>query len=575
MRTLLLSLFLMVASCISQAQELITPFERSGGGVSATYFESIDYYRQLDRTFGTIDIQQAGPTDVIYPLHVVYFSGDGNFNTVDWKAQNKIVILINNGIHPGEPDGIDASMMLMRDAASGKISVPDNVILAVIPVFNIGGALNRGSFSRANQNGPEAYGFRGNAQNLDLNRDFIKMDAKETQTLVKLFHVLDPDIFIDNHVSNGADYQHVMTLLSVNPDKQGQYMGSYLKDDLEPAIYSLMKRKGYDLVPYVNHWGNTPDKGWEQFYEPPRFASGFAALFRTFAFVPETHMLKPYRQRVDATYALMQSFIEYAAANGDKIKSIRRQEEVALRAKKELTLDWKVDTSRFSEITFKGYEGKYKASSVSGKPRLYYERRQPYTKEVPFYNKFIPAAKAVAPGAYVIQQGWHRVIERLKINGVAMQQLDHDTVMAVTVYRITNYETVNKPYEGHYLHKNVRYAKHTERISLRKGDYVITTKQKAKRYLIETLEPNATDAFFAWGFFDAVLQQKEGYSDYVFEDLAAELLSKDPALKKQLELQKKADPSFAKDAAAQLDFIYKHSPYYEPVHMRYPVFRID
>jgi len=575
MRCLLLSALLVITCCMSHAQDLVTPFERTGGSASATYFEAIDFYRKLDRDFTTIDIQQAGPTDVIYPLHVVYFSGDGNFNIEDWKRRNKIVILINNGIHPGEPDGIDASMMLIRDAASGKIKVPNNVVLAVIPVFNIGGALNRGSFSRANQNGPEAYGFRGNGQNLDLNRDFIKTDAKETQTLVRLFHLLDPDIFIDNHVSNGADYQHVMTLLSVNPDKQGRYMGSYLKDHMEPAIYSLMKQKAYDLVPYVNHWGNTPDKGWQQFYEPPRFASGFAALFRTFAFVPETHMLKPYRQRVDATYALMQAFIEYSGSSHDKIKEVRKQEEVFTRGNKDFTLDWKVDTARFSEITFKGYAGKYKTSEVSGKPRLYYDRELPYTKQVPFYNKFIPAATAIAPRAYIIQQGWHRVIDRLRLNGVAMEQLARDTVMNLTIYRITNYETVNKPYEGHYLHKNVQYTKRMERIKLLKGDYIIPIEQKAKRYLVETLEPDAPDAFFAWGFFDAVLQQKEGYSDYVFEDLAAGLLSEDPVLRKQLEQQKKADPVFAKDAAAQLDFVYKHSPYYEPVHMRYPVFRLD
>src|SRR5690606_31454068 len=148
----------------------------------------IDFYRLLDRTFPEIDLQTAGPSDVIYPLHVVYFSKDGNFDRRKWKEKNKTILLINNGIHPGEPDGMDASMMFLRDAALGKIEIPEDIILAVIPVFNIGGALNRGSFSRANQNGPENYGFRGNAQNLDLNRDFIKMEAKETQSLIKLFH---------------------------------------------------------------------------------------------------------------------------------------------------------------------------------------------------------------------------------------------------------------------------------------------------------------------------------------------------------------------------------------------------
>lgn len=559
----------------SFAQNFTTPFERSKGNQSATYFEAIDFYRQLDRNFPTIDLQNVGPTDLIYPLHVVLYSKDKNFNIRDWHRQNKLVILINNGIHPGEPDGIDASMMLLRDAAMGKIDVPGNVVLAVIPVFNIGGALNRGSFSRVNQNGPENYGFRGSAENLDLNRDFIKMDAKETQTLVQLFHRLDPDIFIDNHVSNGADYQHVVTLLSENPAKQGYFMGRYLKDTLEPALYAGMKTRGYDLVPYVNHWGHTPDKGWPQFYDPPRFTSGFAALFQTFAFVPETHMLKPYQQRVAATYALMQTFISYGSSHAAEIQKVRKNERTFVQEQNVAPLDWRADSVRYSEITFKGYEGKYKASKVSGAQRLYYDRNAPYTKTIPFYNKFLVTKATITPNTYVIPQGWHRAIERLKMNGVEMQRLDKDTNINLTVYRIASYETTPKPYEGHYLHSKVKYNKGKESVHLLKGDYIIPVQQRAKRYLMETLEPDAPDAFFAWGFFDAILQQKEYFSDYVFEDLAADLLQQQPELRKQLQEKKKADNAFAKDGEAQLDFVYRHSQYMEPEYMRYPVFRIE
>ncbi len=493
----------------------------------------------------------------------------------EWRRKNKIILLINNGIHPGEPDGIDASMMLLRDAAAGKIDIPEQIILAVIPVFNIGGMLNRGSYSRANQNGPDAYGFRGNAQNLDLNRDFIKLDARETQTLVQLFHRLDPDIFIDNHVSNGADYQHVMTLLSVNPAKQGKKMGQYLTDVLEPQIYAGMKRKGYDLVPYVNHWGHTPDKGWQQFYEPPRFASGFAALFGSFAFVPETHMLKPFAERVRSTYALMETFIEFAGKNAAELKRYRQMERDFIAEQTEMPIHWSVDSSSYMPVLFNGYEGAYKPSIVSGTSRLYYDQQKPYTRNVPFYNKYQPSVTASVPEYYIIQQGWHRVIDRLRMNGVKMLMLTHDTTLSVTTYRITDFETVRRPYEGHYLHSKVITEQHREQIRLQKGDYLIPARQSARRYLLETLEPNAPDAFFAWGFFDAVLQQKEHYSDYVFEDLAADLLKKNPALKEQLEKKKRSDPDFAKDGQAQLDFIYRQSPYYEPVHMRYPVFRID
>ncbi len=555
------------------AQALITPFEKSDGANTATYEELIDYYRLLEKTYRSIQLTEAGPTDMSHPLHVVYYSSDKSFHPEN--ASDKFTILINNGIHPGEPDGIDASMMLLRDYASGKHKLPDHIVLAVIPVFNVGGMLQRGSFSRANQNGPKSYGFRGSAQNLDLNRDFIKMDAKETRSLVKLFHSLDPDIFIDNHVSNGADYQHVMTLLTSNVLKTGQYLGTFLKNQMEPALYKEMKAKGFPMVPYVNHWGHTPDSGWQQFYDPPRFASGFAGLFQTIAFVPETHMLKPFDQRVKATYELMKSIISYASIHHEEIRNARTQERESVRQRKVFEIDWQVDTTRSSTITFLGYEAGYKPSKVSGAPRLFYDPSKPYEKMIPFYDHYLPAQKVRAPAFYVIGQGWGKVVTRLKTNGVRMYPLKQDSVIEMTVYRIMDYETGKRPYEGHYLHSKTEVTTHKETIRLLKGDYLIPTNQPARRYLIETLEPTAPDAFFSWGFFDAILQQKEYFSDYVFEDEAARLLEQDADLAERFRKRKNADPEFARDGRAQLDFIYRNSPWYEPVHLRYPVFRID
>jgi hypothetical protein len=566
---------LLATSAFLNAQVKRTSFEISDGKKSATYQELIQFYEDLDAAYPSVKIKEIGPTDVREPLRVVYYSKDNHFDIDKWKRQNKVILLINNGIHPGEPDGIDASMLFLRDVASGKIDLPDHVVLAVIPVFNVGGMLNRGSYSRANQNGPEAYGFRGNAQNLDLNRDFIKMDARETRSLVTFFRELDPDVFIDNHVSNGADYQHVMTLLSPNPKKMGYYTGRYLKNRFEPGLYKMMAEKGIDLLPYVNHWGATPEKGWQQFYEPPRFASGYAALFQTFAFVPETHMLKPYPQRVRATYDLLQCISFFAAANREEIKGVRAMEQAWLQEQKELTIDWKVDSSFHSEIPYKGYEARYKPSEVSGLPRLYYDKEKPFTATIPFYDRYQSAQRASVPRFYVLQQGWHKVLSRLRWNQVELIELNKDSLMEVTAYRIEDMETVKTPFEGHYLHSKIKCKAGKEWVQLRKGDILIPTDQRAKRYLVETLEPNAPDAFMAWNFFDAILQQKEHFSDYVFEDEASRLLKTNPDLKAQLDSKRQSDPKFAADAHAQLEFVYRHSKHLEPEFMRYPVFKID
>lgn len=568
-------LFPVVAFSAGTDTAFITPFERSGGMETATYAEAMDFYKRLVTTYPTLMMGDMGITDIGYPLRAVYYTKDGKFTKDEWKKNDRLVILINNDIHPGEPDGVDASMMLMRDAAMGRINVPDNIVLVVVPIYNIGGALNRNSNSRANQNGPRSYGFRGNARNLDLNRDFTKCDAAETVAMEELFARVKPDIFIDNHVSDGADYQYTMTLLASQHDKLGGEAGEYMYKTFTPLLFKEMKARGHEMVPYVNDFENTPEKGWTAFYESPRFSSGYASLFGILAYVPETHMLKPFKDRVIATYALMQTFIKVGSEHANEIKQVRAKDKKALMDKKEFVLDWKPDTTRCDSIEFKGYEAVYKASDVSGLPRLFYDRNKPYTKMVPFYNHYVPVKTVTAPAAYIIPKQWVPIISVLRSNGVHIVRMSKDTTMQVTAYHIDNYETLPKPYEKHYLHKNVKVTSNKTSLRFTDGDYIVWLDQPAKRYLIETLEPTAPDAFFAWNYFDGILQQKEYFSDYVFEDVAAKLVEKDPVLKARLEDKKKQDAAFAKDANAQLEFIYCNSQYCEPTVNRYPIYRLE
>lgn len=579
MKKLLFSIAVALVSLQTIAAEtdsaLITPFERSHGTASATYDEMWTFYKNLKDAYPELGFGEMGPADNGYPMRYIAFTNDGQIDPADIRKSGKVVILINNAIHAGEPDGVDACMMLLRDAATKTITIPDNVVLVVVPMYNIGGALNRGNYSRANQNGPVSYGFRGNARNLDLNRDFIKCDAAETLGLEDLFAKTAPDIFIDNHVSDGADYQHVMTLLETQHDKLGGQTGQYMHNTFTPAIYAAMKKKGHDLVPYVNDFHNTPEHGWNEFFDSPKFSSGYAALFQTIAYVPETHMLKPFDQRVHATYDLMTCIISLAGTEAATIKKVRNADKDAVQAQKIFPLDWRLDTTVCDTITFKGYASGYKKSEVSGLDRLYYDRKKPFTRRVPFYDHFVPSETVTAPKAYVIPKAWTPIIICLRENGVRMQRVSYDSLMDLTVYHIDSFETSARPYEKHYPHKHIKVTPTRTRIQVTKGDYIVWLIQPAKRYLIETLEPTAPDGFFAWNYFDAILQQKEYFSAYVFEDIAAELLKANPKLKEELERRRKSDPAFAKDGEAQLEFVYRHSPYMEPEYMRYPIYRLE
>ena len=552
----------------------LTPFEQSDGRQTATYAQCIAFYKQLDKLSPALSIREMGISDAGYPYHVVLYSNDGVADPAVWHRQHKVVILINNGIHPGEPDGIDASMLLLRDLVHKKTRLPDNVALAVIPVYNIGGALNRTSWSRVNQNGPDSYGFRGNAQNLDLNRDFTKSDSYNARSFAEIFHWVDPVIMIDNHVSDGADYQYTMTLLATQWNKLGGEMGAFLHDVFQPVLFAGMEKKGWPMTPYVEFEEGNPDLGWDGFYDEPRYSTGYAALWHTMAFMPETHMLKPFRDRVLSTYALMQTVAGAASAHAADLLSHRAHDIAADQDSSRLSLDWTVDTTRWDELNFRGYTADTKISGVTGLPRLYYDHSRPYEKKVRFYDYFVADAEVSVPVAYVIPQGWHAVVDLLKLNEVRMRRIGADTTMSVEMYHIADYKSYPRAYEKHHKNTATKVVASRGEIRLLRGDYVIPTDQPARRFLVEMLEPAGEDSYFAWNFFDAILQQKEGYSAYRWEDVAEQWLKDHPALRQELDEKRRADTAFARDARQQLNFVYRHTPYYEPAHMRYPVYRL-
>ena len=565
---------LLLFPCFLFSQQILTRYEQSQNNKTPAYKEIIDWYAMMDGRFAKIKMLTMGPTDAGFPLHLVLISNDTDFDMNSLHRKNRRIILINNGIHPGEPDGIDASMLLVRDIAIGKTKLPANVVLAIIPVYNIGGCLNRSPWYRADQNGPDSFGSRGNSQNLDLNRDFIKCDSKEARSFAEIFHLCDPDVFVDNHVSNGADYQHVMTLLSTQHNKLGGVMGTYLHNEFEPGLYKLMKEKGYDLVPYVDFNGKTPEEGMTAFFDGPRFSSGYATLWHSFAFITETHMLKPYAQRVQSTYAMMQSIIAFTAQNSSTIQQLRNETKKAVIQQTDFVVSWKPDTTRSEQVVFKGYEAGYKPSEVSGLPRLYYDRTKPFEKKIQYFNFYNARTTVTKPVAYIIPQGWWKVIDLLKLNKINMRQLSKDTTIEVEVYRIEDYKTFPRQFEMHHLNTDVTVSKRKMAVGFRKGDYYIPVNQAANRFLAEMLEPQGDDSYFAWNYFDAILGRKEGFSAYAFEDIAADYLAQHPDLKKQLDARKATDTAFAASALAQLDFVYRNSPWYEPEYLRYPVYRL-
>jgi hypothetical protein len=570
----LVVLFLSFSLLQAQEDKLLIAHD-TAKNVTATYQETIQFYENLAEQSELVSLKTYGKTDSGFPLHVAILSKDKDFSPASIRAKNKRIVFVNNAIHAGESCGVEATMQLFRDLAKDKKmqNYLENVVLVAIPFYNIGGGLNRGAYSRANQNGAKEHGFRGNAKNLDLNRDFIKADSKNAQTFNQIFTEWQPDIFVDTHTSNGADYQYVITLIATQKDKLESNLAAYMEKEMLPDLYKEMGKTEYPMIPYVNV-STTPDEGIYGFLDLPRYASGYATLHNAISFITETHMFKPYQDRVSSTYFFLQSILKQTNKDYKKIKEARDKAIKNTLTKKQFAIAWDYDMEQKDSLLFKGYEAKYKASEISGLKRLYYDRNAPYEKYVPYLNSFKTSLNIQKPVAYLIPQAYGELVQRLKWNGVEVSRLTKDVELNLEMYRIEDYKTSKSAYEGHYNHSKVEVRTQNQTWKYYKGDYVIFTNQKINRYIIETLEPQAPDSFFNWNFFDGILGQKEYFSSYIFEETALELLKENPKLKAALEAKKQEDEKFAQSARMQLDFVYKNSVYYEPTHNLYPVGRM-
>ncbi|PKL77902.1 MAG: hypothetical protein CVV25_13220, partial [Ignavibacteriae bacterium HGW-Ignavibacteriae-4] len=530
------------ALSISFASELTELYKKNQ---TPTYTELIAHYQQLADTYGSARLMEYGKSDSGEPIYLFVISHSGIFDADSIQAAGLATVLINNAIHPGEPCGVDASAKLAEDLLAEGVIPNTRVVTCIIPAYNVGGMLNRGCCSRANQDGPEEYGFRGNAKNLDLNRDFIKADAENTKTFYKIYHDWKPQIFVDAHSTNGADYPADMTLINTARSRVEESMRTFFNSSMTNSLYRDMIKSGYSISPYYHTYGDTITDGLMEYMDSPRYSTGYTTLFNTMGYVSEAHMLKPYPVRVDATYAFLKAVVFYAQLNSSAILSIYNNANNNIRKVKEYGINYKLDTTTNLELKFESYRKKYRTSSVTGLPIHYFDQSIRDTNTIPYYADYKPEKMIQVPQYYVLPQAWSAVKERLDLSQIEYRTLTKDTTMQVELYYISKYETSDRPYEGHYFHYNTEVIKDTQEVTLRAGDMIILTDQDGIRYIIESLEPEAEDSFFSWGFFDSMLQQKEWFSDYVFEPKAEKILAENPKLKADFEQKKKDDKEFA------------------------------
>lgn len=538
-----------------------------------SYPELIEILTNLSDSSDVIELFNMGSSDYGLPIYLCIVNGSRDSLSTFKKARKETTILFNNAIHPGEPDGINAMLIWLKEISVNPEILVILPVIAFIPAYNVGGMMNRSGHSRANQNGPLEYGFRGNAQNLDLNRDFIKMDSKNAFTFTRIFHAIDPDIFVDNHVSNGADYQYTLTYIANLEDRMSPSIKKITHESLLPNLKKALKTNyQIDLFPYVDLIGKTPEQGITSFNDLPRYSMGYASLFHSIGFTVETHMLKPFPSRVRATYAFMDEIIKWTASHKVLIEKSRNQARDYTSSNSYLLSNYNRVEESHDSILFFGYEHSFPKNKITGLKRLKYDTAAPYERHIPLMNAFRPLDTIPVPELYFVGRQEKDVIKRLKANKVEMTKIKKDTIMNLGVFRVIEFESSSKPYEGHFQLKNPSIEKDNQLVNLKRGDCVISAKQKNALFIHSVLQPEAEDSYLVWNFFDSYLQQKEYFSSYVFVDKIEEILKENPKLKKKYKAKLKDDDEFRSSEWNQLYYIYKNSPYFEPTFSILPIY---
>ncbi len=555
----------------------LTAYEKSGFKETPRYAETIDYCRRLEGASPWVRVDSFGQSGQGRTLYAVIASTDGAFDPASALRTQKAVVLIQNGIHAGEIDGKDASLMLLRDIAITKTKAPllDHVILIVIPVYNVDGHERVSRFNRINQQGPEEMGWRVTAQNLNLNRDYLKADAPETQAWLRLFTSWLPDFFVDCHVTDGADFQHVLTYGIESHEDVAEPVRRWITQRYIPAVESTLVSRGVAVIPYIFLKDDRdPLKGLVGSVAPPRFSTGYTAAQNRPGLLIETHMLKDYKTRVEATYKMLEATIGFVGGDSPRLKSAVRSADDEARAvlRAPYPLQFVTSETPNSTVRYLGYKQKTEKSDISGGERRIYTK-EPYEAVIPRYDSAVATLSVVPPFAYLIPQQWTEVISRLRLHGLTLERLTEQSDLDVESYRFSDARWQQAPFEGRHP-VTYKVARVSGRRSFPPGTALLRLNQRAARVAINALEPEAPDAFAAWGFFDAVFEQKEYAEDYVMESVAREMLANNPKLRDEFDAKLRADTAFAKSPDARLHFFYERSPYWDAQMNLYPVARL-
>ncbi|HVT44432.1 MAG TPA: M14 family metallopeptidase [Thermoanaerobaculia bacterium] len=553
----------------------ITPAEQRGFRFSPSYDETVAWLKRLTAASPDLRMISIGKSHEGRDIWMVIASRDRAFTPEAMRQSRKPLLLAQAGIHGGEIDGKDAGMMLLRDMTvrGAARALLDRASFLFVPIFNVDGHERATPFGRINQRGPEIVGWRTNARNLNLNRDYTKLDSDEMRAMIAAIRQWNPDLYVDLHVTDGADYQYDITYGWNDTTNYSPWIVRWLAMSLEPALTSDLRAMGHIPGPFVFavNWEDLQG-GIELGYSPPRFSTGYGDLRHLPTVLVENHSLKPYQQRVLGTRVLLESMLATLGKAGTSLRVAVAED--SRRRLDPVPLEWGFpEPGAVPEeiLDLPGVESRTTLSPISGSIRTEW-LGTPAKVEVPVLRKTRVVASAARPKAYWIPAAWGDIAARLEMHGIAMTRIGEPREIDVEVYRLRDPKLAATPSEGRVrLTSGLTVERRTERLNA--GSWRVSTDQPLGDLAAILLEPASPDSFLQWGFFQEILERTEYVENYVLEPLAETMMAADPELAAEFTTRVAKDAAFRSSAEQRLRFFYERTPYYDERWLLYPIAR--
>jgi hypothetical protein len=581
----------LTASTKASPPDLLTTGEKSDWNLTAPYAEAVEISHKLEKASPQVKVLNIGTTPEGRTMIALVVSKDRAFTPEAAARTNKVIIMIQSGIHAGEIEGKDTVLMLVRDMTVSKKYAAwlDRCIFVIVPVFNVDGHEYFSEYNRPQQNGPRDTGLRNTAQRVNLNRDYIKADTPEMRAWLHIFNTWNPDFHIDNHVTDGSDMQYDVTWDMARNQDIAEPAGAWVREKFIPELDKRMAADGHLVAPYGALRGGAIGREFFMEVFSPRYSHLYSALQNRPSLLVETHSLKAARTRAWANYDIMRHAIDTILLDPEGLRKAVRDadREMAARAGDKsaapVYLAGTVSGAKSRPLVYRALKQGQVASEVTGAMTNRY-LAEPDDIQTVIHDQIDTTVEAQMPLGYLIPTAWKEIADLLALHGVATERTTKPLTQEFETYRFSGITWANSPSEGHIMLNNFDARLVKEKMTIPQGSYWVPMKQRRARLILATLEPQAPDSFARWGLMYAAFEGGGGrggagrggppVAEYLSEPIARKTMADNPDLAREFLAKVASDPAFAADRTARLQWWYQHSKYEPSDNGRYPIVRV-